>query len=138
MKISTSRNVRGLLAASAITMLLSSALSGATLVSSQDVAAQRLARDGGVIVAAAGSFVALGTFRVQVSHKLGRADLILADGTWLYHRHRITDSAAEGTLVVRFKEGRVSSLTLVTPATIAIVLAEEQRLNPSKKFAAKK
>jgi hypothetical protein len=34
----------------------------------------------------------------------------------MYHHRRIEGSEAEGTLVVRFEHGRVSSLMLVTPA----------------------
>jgi hypothetical protein len=81
-----------------------------------DPAAQTLARHGAVPVLRAGPFVAPGTFRVQVSTKFGRPDVVLADGTWLYHDRRIEGSDTDGTLVIRFERNRVSSLTLVTPA----------------------
>ena len=90
-----------------------------------DTAAQLLARHGSVPVTAAGPYVMRGTFRVQVSAKLGAPDAILADGTWMYHQHRIDDSRAEGTLLVRFNEsGRVGALLLVTPAA-ALALRDE-------------
>lgn len=84
-----------------------------------DRAANLLARDGTVAVTAAGPFVEIGTFRVQVAAKLGRPDLVLRDGAWLYHHRRIDGSAAEGTLVVRFDGGRVAALSVVTPAVVA-------------------
>src|SRR5687767_16036652 len=74
--------------------------------STADAAARALVSNGSVSVAQVGPYVTPGTFRVQVSTKLGRPDVVLADGTWLYHRHRIEHSEAEGTLVVRFTSGR--------------------------------
>lgn len=91
----------------------------ASALSAPDTAAQLLARQGHVAVTNVGAFVEPGTFRIQVAAKLGQPDARLADGTWLYHRHRIADSSAEGTLVVRFLSGRVHSLTLATPAVVA-------------------
>ena len=84
-----------------------------------DRAATLLATHGRLAVTDAGPFVAPGTFRVQVAAKLGRPDLTLPDGTWLYHGHRVPDSDARGTLVVRFDAGRVRDLALVTPAVVA-------------------
>jgi hypothetical protein len=84
-----------------------------------DRAAELLARQGSVALTAAGRHVEIGTYRVQVSAKLGRPDLTLADGTWLYHGRRIEGSSAQGTLIVRFEGGRVSRLELATPAVVA-------------------
>jgi hypothetical protein len=46
---------------------------------------------------------------------------------WLYEGRSIEGSGAVGTLVVRFKDGRVSELALVTPAVVASL-----RSNPTK------
>lgn len=81
-----------------------------------DHAAQLLATHGTVAVTSATRYVERGTFRVQVAAKLGRPDVTLPDGTWLYHRRQIENSDATGTLVVQFASGRVSSLSVVTPA----------------------
>jgi hypothetical protein len=84
-----------------------------------DSATQTLNSNGTVAIKTVGPYVEIGTFQIQVSTKLGRPDLTLADGTWLYHHRRIDGSAAEGTLVVRFAAGRVSALTLATPQVVA-------------------
>jgi hypothetical protein len=84
-----------------------------------DSAAQLLARHGQVTVLTAGPYVQPGTYRIQVSAKLGQPDARLPDGTWLYHHRRIDGSDAGGTLVVRFTQGRVQSLTIATPAVVA-------------------
>ena len=81
-----------------------------------DTAAQLLAQHGVISISHVGPYVEPGTFRVQVSAKLGQPDLALADGTWMYHDRRLEGSQAEGTLVVRFVQSRVSALSLVTPA----------------------
>lgn len=100
-------------------LALAAALPTAAAQSSPDAAAELLARQGHVAVANAGAFVEPGTFRIQVTTKLGQPDERLNDGTWLYHRRRIAGSDAEGTLVVRFAKGRVHSLSLATPAVVA-------------------
>jgi hypothetical protein len=111
---------------------------GATTPSSaEDPAAQALARKGSVPVAAVGRHVEPGTFRVQVSAKLGRPDTVLKDGTWLYHHRQVAASGAEGTLVVRFEGGRVSSLALVTPA-VAAALNRDPLRPQGAEFAATK
>jgi hypothetical protein len=80
-------------------------------------------RHGTVAVANAGPHVAVGTFRIQVETKLGRPDVKLADGTWLYRGRAVAGSRATGTLVVRFADGRVSALALATPAAVAVLRA---------------
>ena len=103
---------------------------------SMDAATQALNRQGSIAVTQAGPFVALGTFRVQVAAKLGRPDLALPDGTWLFRHRRVEGSDAAGTLVVRFNAGRVSSMSLVTPA-VATALYEAAR-KPSPGLVATK
>jgi hypothetical protein len=84
-----------------------------------DRAAELLARHGSIPLSAFGDYVEVGTFAIQVSVKLGEPDSRLPDGTWLYDHRRIADSDAEGTVVVCFKNGRVSNLSLATHATVA-------------------
>ena len=90
-----------------------------------DIALEQLRINGAIPVKAAGPYVEPGTVRIQVSTKLGRPSTVLPDGTWMYDNHSIQDSDARGTLVVRFNQGRVSELALVTP-TIAVAM----RTNP--------
>jgi len=86
----------------------------------QDRANDLLATAGALSVKAAGPYVEVGTFRIQVSAKLGQPAERLADGTWLYKNFAAEQSTAHGTLVVRFTpEGRVSQLLLATPAVVA-------------------
>jgi hypothetical protein len=92
-----------------------------------DTAAALLARKGVVPVDAAGPYVERGTFRIQVSVTLGRPTAKLGEDMWLYEGRSIEGSGAVGTLVVRFKDGRVSELALVTPAVVASL-----RSNPTK------
>ncbi|MGC4071162.1 MAG: hypothetical protein QM760_01315 [Nibricoccus sp.] len=91
-----------------------------------DPAKQSLAQRGYLPVKAAGPYVDIGTFQIQVFAKLGRPAVKLADGTWLYPHFTVKDSNATGTLVVRFKEGCVSELTLVTEAIAAVLSAPPQ------------
>jgi hypothetical protein len=107
-------------ALAAITFV-SLAFSAAPLNAAADSAADRLATTGAVPVKAAGNYVEPGTFRIQVSTKLGRPSRVLADGTWLYENRTLEGTDARGTLVVRFNRGRVSELALVTPS-IALAL----------------
>ena len=100
-----------------------------------DRAEQLLARHGSVEVSAIGDYVEIGTFLIQVSVTLGAPDNKLADGTWLYSRKRIENSEAQGTLVVRFTNGRVSSLTLATPAVVA-ALRDAPSPNKTKNLVA--
>lgn len=95
--------------------------------SEDDQAIRLLTEKGSVPVHAAGPYVQAGTFRVQVVVKLGQPDLKLADGTWLYHRRRIENSDAVGSLVIQFQDGRVSSLALVTPAAVAALEAGQRK-----------
>jgi hypothetical protein len=90
-----------------------------------DRAAELLRTHGRIAVESAGPHVQVGTYRIQVSVKLGSASEVLPDGTWLYKNYVADDSAAHGTLLVRFTHGRVSDLTLAGPAAVA-ALRESQ------------
>ena len=94
--------------------------------SSADRAAQGLALTGSVLVKNAGPYVEVGTFRIQVAVKLGQPTAKLADGTWLYQHYQVEDSAAAGTLVVRFDQGRVCQLSLITPAVATAMTAPKR------------
>lgn len=107
----------------ALVLLASLPASSLFAASSADRAADLLARQGAIPVAAAGSHVERGTFRIQVVAKLGQPDARLGDDTWLYHERAVEGSAARGTLIVRFTNGRVSSLAMATPAVVAALRA---------------
>lgn len=102
-----------------------------------DRASALLVRQGSIAVASAGPYVEAGTYRIQVSAKLGRADVILPDGTWLYHGHRVVQSDAEGTLVVRFQGNRVSALAIVTPAVAVALQSGARQAKAADLLAAK-
>jgi hypothetical protein len=120
---------RSLLRTVGVAALLSavSSFAGPDQVATSDPAARLLSSTGFVPVQNAGPYVERGTFRVQVSTKLGRPDLVLSDGTWLYHHRLIDGSAARGTLVVRFEKGRVSDLTIAGPAIVAALQADPRK-----------
>ena len=96
-----------------------------------DRAAQILAATGSIQLAAVGPYVQLGTFAIQVSTKLGSPSATLPDGTLLYSDFGIEHSSARGTLVVGFTNGRVSSLTLASPAVV--VALRNQIMKPGDK-----
>lgn len=81
----------------------------------KDQPKQLLAQRGTVLVAGAGPYVEIGTFQIQVAAKLGQPAVKLADGAWFYPHFHVENSDAAGTLLVRFYQGRVSWLALVTP-----------------------
>lgn len=69
-------------------------------------------------IQAAGAYVERGTMRIQVGVKLGRPDRVTPGGEWVYHNQAVAGSDRRGSLVVWFKDGRVSELALATPATV--------------------
>lgn len=107
----------------ALLALAASAPLARAATSTSDNASHLLQQQGAIAVAQVGGHVEPGTFRVQVSAKLGRPDETLADGSWLYHGRRVSESEARGTLVVRFAGGRVQSLSLVAPQALAALRA---------------
>jgi outer membrane protein assembly factor BamE (lipoprotein component of BamABCDE complex) len=109
----------------------------ASAASTRDTAADLLAQHGSIAVSSAGAHVSAGTFRVQVAAKLGRPDLVLPDGTWLYHGRNVPESSARGTLVVRFDQGRVSSLSLAGPTVVASLRAESRTPADASRVASK-
>lgn len=117
------------------TLALALSVATALPARSADAAAALLRRHGSVPVSAAGPHVALGTFRVQVSAKLGSPDATLPDGTWLYRNRQIEGSAARGTLVVRFNSGRVSELLLADEPTVAALRADPAGATGAGRFA---
>lgn len=87
-----------------------------------DPTAQALDSIGVVPVKAAGPYVQIGSYRIHVRMRLGRPNAMLPDGTWLYNDISADNSAAKGTLVVRFDQGKVSQLSLVSPAVATAML----------------
>ena len=96
---------------------------------SVDRVSQLLATRGSIPMHAVGPYVEVGTFRIQVSAKLGRPSAQLNEGTWLYENFKAEGTSARGTLIVGFKEGRVSSLSLATPAVVAALRNTRDRGN---------
>lgn len=88
---------------------------------SGDRPAALLETRGEISVGRAGPYVHAGTFRIQVSAKLGRPDAVLPDGTWIYYGYAVPGSDASGSLVVRFDGGRVRSLALATRDHTALI-----------------
>ena len=114
-------------AAVAATLFVTSLAFSTESTAARDAATERLSTLGVIPVKTAGPYVEAGTLRIQVSTKLGRPSSILPDGTWLYDNRTVEQSNARGTLVVRFHQGRVSELALVTPA-----VAVAMRTDPNK------
>jgi hypothetical protein len=108
----------------------------AAFAQNADRAAQLLATNGTVRVESAGPYVAVGTYRIQVTTKLGRPSATLADGTMLYENYLADGSAATGTLVVQFAAGRVSSLSLAGPAVVAALRTPARKLGDKVLIAA--
>lgn len=72
-------------------------------------------------IAANGDTVAPGTGRLQVSLRLGSPQCVLPDGSWVYHGYQAQvgrDLTVAGSLLVRFIDGRVSSLHVADHATV--------------------
>lgn len=113
-------------AALAAALLLLPAVASANDSATADRAESLLAGRGSIPVEAAGPYVEVGTYRIQVAVKLGRPAARLPDGTWLYENFVADGSNARGTLVVRFAQGRVSALTLATPAVVAALRSAPQ------------
>tara|TARA_R110002111_G_scaffold32234_2_gene65354 strand:+ start:485 stop:838 length:354 start_codon:yes stop_codon:yes gene_type:complete len=81
--------------------------------SSPDLAAQRLAQYGYILVKSAGPTIATGTYRTEVLLRMGRPAEITSDGAWLYPNFEVKDSRVQGTLVIRFEDDEISKITLI-------------------------
>ena len=92
-----------------------------------DAAMQQLTAQGRVPVKAAGRYVEIGTFQVQVSTKLGQPTYRLVDGNWLYENFSVDGSEATGALLVRFARGRVSELALVSRAAVVALRSSPRK-----------
>jgi hypothetical protein len=80
-----------------------------------DPAAAKLALHGSVAVDSV-SNVAIGASKADVSRTIGSPSRLLADGRWIMFRDFWVDhSAAHGSLVIGFTDGKVSDLSIVTP-----------------------
>ena len=81
-----------------------------------------------------GHLVTRGTSRVMTSLRLGSPSTTLEDGSWLYYNYsaRIDPNGGKraGTLVVRFVNSEVSSLTLADEATVVALRAAPRRALP--------
>jgi hypothetical protein len=126
------------LAAIVATFTFATAVMSAKNTNSVDRAAELLAQHGTLNLKAAGPYVGVGTFRIWVDAKLGKPSARLPDGTWLYRGYEVKDSDARGTLVVRFEEGRVTKLSLVTRAVETAMLAPANRASDAVMVASRK
>ena len=115
---------------------LASTLFLASSAVAADRAADMLAATGSVKIESVGPYVSTGTYRVQVSAKLGHPTTTLSDGTWIYENFNANDSGASGALVIRFTDGRVSSLSLATPATVVALRTPHHKVNDKVLIAA--
>ena len=90
-------------------------------------------------VQANGSTVEAGTSRVMVSMRLGSPNAVLADGTWLYYGYsaRLAPSgpSPRGTLVVRFINSKVTSLSLADKSTVTALRQEPRQPAASELLA---
>jgi hypothetical protein len=82
-----------------------------------DRAAAKLNLYGSVGVESVGSNVRIGASKAEVALTVGSPSQVLSDGQWIFFRDFWVDhSVAHGSLVVGFVGGKVSELTIVTPA----------------------
>jgi hypothetical protein len=135
MKNITTTSLRA--AALAAALLLVPAIASAKDNTPSDLAAQLLATSGRVPVKAAGPYVEVGSYRIHVSAHLGRPNAVLADGTWMYHNFTADESAASGTLMVRFDHGRVSELALISHTVETALLKTPTKANGAIQIASK-
>jgi hypothetical protein len=110
----------------AAALILATAHVAAKDAAPTDRAAELLAGQGQIAVKNAGPYVEIGTYRIQVAVKLGQPAMKLPDGTWLYPDTPVDHSDAAGTLVVKFNEGRVSQLLLVTPTVATAMMTRSK------------
>ena len=112
-----------LLVSSFVAALAASAsLAQANPSSPEAAAAQALAVNGQIAVANVGDSVQVGSYRIWVSSCLGRPDHVLPDGTWLYHDRQMENTAVSGTLAISFEHGQVSTMSLLSAATVVALL----------------
>ena len=74
------------------------------------------------IVPANGDLVTRGVSRIMVSMRLGRPDIVLSDGNWLYRDYHFDEANATlGALIVRFTNNCVSSLSIANHQAVVAV-----------------
>jgi hypothetical protein len=135
MKTQLSSSLRAAVIAS--TLFLLPTFVSAKVDAATDRAKAVLALHGSLPVTAAGPYVQIGTYKIQVSVKLGQPSAKLPDGTWLYRNFTVDDSEASGALLVSFEKGRVSGLTIVTPE-VALALTTPAKPGAKSLVAANK
>lgn len=72
-------------------------------------------------IQANGDTVAPGATRIAVSLRLGKPGAVLPDGSWVYRGYtgRFGEAATvNGSLIVRFQDGKVSTLSLADRLTV--------------------
>lgn len=123
MNMITTRIVRTAALAAALSSLSLPGFAGGVASFANDPADQILKASGSVPISRVGSDVRVGSSRSEVSAKVGPANRILPDGSWLIQGTYFVDhSNARGILLVSFNGDRVSAMRLVTRA-VAVDLA---------------
>lgn len=91
------------------------------------------------VIQANGATVSVGTSRVMVSARLGSPSASLPDGSWLYSGY--TAEAAglavmpNATLVVRFAQNKVTSLSLADRSTVTALRQSPRRIPANQLLA---
>ncbi len=87
-----------------------------------------------------GDTVARGTSRVMVAARLGAPTSVLPDGSWLYSGYTARSASRRelvaGTLVVRFAESKVISLSIADQATVVALRSAPAAPVKEKTFVA--
>lgn len=97
-------------------VLSAAARAGDPSSASYDRADVAMQASGSIRITSVGNRLKIGTLKSAVSEIAGRADVRLADGSWLFYKTFYVDhSQAHGSLVVSFSGDRVSGLRLVSP-----------------------
>lgn len=89
------------------------------------------------VVPANGDLVIRGVSRIMVSMRLGRPDIVLPDGNWLYRDYHFDEAnATVGALIVRFTNNYVSSLSIANHQTVVALRATKTHFAKDQILAA--
>lgn len=83
---------------------------------------------GSLSIANVGGEVRLGSGKASVSKNIGRPDLVLPNGAWMFYKNFYVDhSIAHGSLMVSFRDDRVTALRLVSPSVAVAMVSHPGR-----------
>ncbi len=113
-----------LIRAGAVAVALAVLTASSHAASSKDKATREMEQNGWIRIVTLQSDVKVGSPAKAVSEVAGHPGRVLQDGTWfIYKDFYVTNSTAHGTLVVSFKDGRVTDMRLVTPNVAVSLVA---------------